>query len=216
MKQLLLYKNNLIRTNGFSVHIDPAIGMIALESLLSLPKAVPLLSVTTPSVSSNESTPMSPRSTCSGGSSLNNSPQNQKSHRFDILSHGTLLKLQTLKSGNTPRNIVCPFCLNVDASHHSFPRPSPVSSLTDFDDTSHTDENDVTEAERRSGSGLDAADFTNVGSRHSRKRHESRQSDSESDEDELRSLDDFPVETSYVMQQEEEFGSVCSYRHVDL
>ena len=64
------------------------------------------------------------------------------------------------------------------------------------------------EAERQSGSGLDAADFATVGSRHSRKRRDSHHSDSESDEDELRSLDDFPVETSYVIQQEEEFGSV--------
>lgn len=64
------------------------------------------------------------------------------------------------------------------------------------------------EAERQSSSGLDAADFATVGSRHSRKRRDSHHSDSESEEDELRSLDDFPVETTYVIQQEEEFGSV--------
>ncbi|XP_046452707.1 oxysterol-binding protein-related protein 8-like isoform X1 [Daphnia pulex] len=77
----------------------------------------------------------------------------------------------------------------------------------DFDDTSHTDENDITEAERRSGSGLDVADFATVGPRLPRIRRDSHHSDSESEEDELRSLDDFPVETPYVVQQEEEFGS---------
>nr|CAH0112707.1 unnamed protein product [Daphnia galeata] len=77
----------------------------------------------------------------------------------------------------------------------------------DFDDTSHTDENDVTEAERQSGSRLDVADFATVGPRLPRTRHDSRHTDSESEEDELRSLDDFPVETLYVVQQEEEFGS---------
>ena len=79
---------------------------------------------------------------------------------------------------------------------------------TDFDDTSHTDENDVTEAERQSGSRLDVADFATVGPRLPRTRHDSHHTDSESEEDELRSLDDFPVETLYVVQQEEEFGSV--------
>lgn len=83
-----------------------------------------------------------------------------------------------------------------------------VCRLTDFDDTSHTDENDITEAERRSGSGLDVADFATVGPRLPRTRRDSHHSDSESEEDELRSLDDFPVETPYVVQQEEEFGSV--------
>lgn len=66
----------------------------------------------------------------------------------------------------------------------------------------------MTEAERRSVSGMEPPDFATVGSRHARKRHESHHSDSESEEDELRSLDDFPVETTYVIQQEEEFGSV--------
>lgn len=78
----------------------------------------------------------------------------------------------------------------------------------DFDDTSHTDENDVTEAERRSGSVVDVADFATMGPRLPRTRHDSHHSDSESEEDELRSLDESPIETTYVVQQEEEFGSV--------
>ncbi|KAK4005876.1 oxysterol-binding protein-related protein 8 isoform X2 [Daphnia magna] len=77
----------------------------------------------------------------------------------------------------------------------------------DFDDTSHTDENDVTEAERRSGSVVDVADFATMGPRLPRTRHDSHHSDSESEEDELRSLDESPIETTYVVQQEEEFGS---------
>ena len=72
----------------------------------------------------------------------------------------------------------------------------------DFDDTSHTDEND---AERRSGSGMGSSEFATVGRL---KRQQSPNSDSESEEDDLRSLEDFPVETNYVIQQEEEFGSV--------
>lgn len=70
----------------------------------------------------------------------------------------------------------------------------------------------MTEAERRSVSGMEPPDFATVGSRHARKRHDSpHHSDSESEEDELRSLDDFPVETTYVIQQEEEFGSVLDH-----
>ncbi|XP_059351231.1 oxysterol-binding protein-related protein 8-like [Daphnia carinata] len=77
----------------------------------------------------------------------------------------------------------------------------------DFDDTSHTDENDMMEAERRSGSVVDVADFATMGPRLPRTRHDSHHSDSESEEDELRSLDESPIETTYVIQQEEEFGS---------
>ncbi len=97
---------------------------------------------------------------------------------------------------------------SLDNSLSPFPFLFFYNFVTDFDDTSHTDENDMMEAERQSSSGLDAADFATVGSRHSRKRRDSHHSDSESEEDELRSLDDFPVETTYVIQQEEEFGSV--------
>ena len=84
-----------------------------------------------------------------------------------------------------------------------------LDCCTDLDDASHTDENEVMEAERQSGSVLDMHDFANVG-RHVRKRRLGTETDSEEEEEEeeLRSLDEFPVETTYVEQQEEEFGSV--------
>ena len=81
------------------------------------------------------------------------------------------------------------------------------SFVSDLDDTSHTDENEGTEPERRSGSGLDSADFPNGSELQLRKRRLGT-SETDSEEDDLRSLDEFLVETNYVMQQEEEFGSV--------
>jgi len=77
----------------------------------------------------------------------------------------------------------------------------------DLDDASHTDENEGTEPERQSGSGLDLNEFPASVSRHVRKRRLGL-SETDSEEDELRSLDECPVETHYVMQQEEEFGSI--------
>ena len=95
----------------------------------------------------------------------------------------------------------------VDPPSHP-PSGSFLDSSTDLDDASHTDENDATEAERQSGSALDMSDYNNVG-RHVRKRRLGTETDSEEEEEEeLRSLDEFPVETTYVEQQEEEFGSV--------
>ena len=52
---------------------------------------------------------------------------------------------------------------------------------------------------------MGSSEFATVGRL---KRQQSPNSDSESEEDDLRSLEDFPVETNYVIQQEEEFGSV--------
>ena len=76
--------------------------------------------------------------------------------------------------------------------------------IADLDDASHTDENEAMEAERQSGSALDVSEYR-------RKRRLGTETDSEEDdEEELRSLDEFPVETTYVEQQEEEFGSVGS------
>lgn len=99
--------------------------------------------------------------------------------------------------------------LAVDHASPAFPFSSFCGDNADFDDTSHTDENDLQEAERRSGSGLDVADFAMVGQR--KRRQDSHNSDTDSDADDLRSLDDFPVETNYVVQQEEEFGSVVIF-----
>jgi len=74
--------------------------------------------------------------------------------------------------------------------------------IADLDDASHTDENEAMEAERQSGSALDVSEYR-------RKRRLGTETDSEEDdEEELRSLDEFPVETTYVEQQEEEFGSI--------
>ena len=86
---------------------------------------------------------------------------------------------------------------------------------SDFaDDTSHTDENDLLDGSRGSGCG---GDFAMVGIRRKRTEELDMHSDGtdNSDGDELRSLEeddfpDFPVETTYVVQQEEEFGSVNS------
>ena len=94
--------------------------------------------------------------------------------------------------------------------------PIPLATLfshlfvADLDDASHTDENEGTEPERQSGSGLDLNEFPASVSRHVRKRRLGL-SETDSEEDELRSLDECPVETHYVMQQEEEFGSVSFF-----
>lgn len=87
-------------------------------------------------------------------------------------------------------------------SFHTLNFPNPglfLISIADCDDTSHTDENDPADAERHSG------DFEPARRRNLR---ESHNSDSDSDEDDLRSIDDVPVETNYVVQHEEEFGCV--------
>jgi hypothetical protein len=67
---------------------------IELERVNDTLKVVPLVSIISPSFSSNESTPRSPRSTCSG-SSVNNSPQLRKMnylHRFPRHSARKLVK----------------------------------------------------------------------------------------------------------------------------
>jgi hypothetical protein len=55
---------------------------------------------------------------------------------------------------------------------------------------------------------MGSLEFATVGSSSRLKRQQSPNSDSESEEDDLCSLEDFAVETNYVIQQEEEFGSV--------
>lgn len=69
-----------------------------LEPAFDTLKVVPLVSVTSPSPSSAESTPLSPRSTCSG-SSQNNSPQFRKMNCFARFSHVSHIKSEIMNSG---------------------------------------------------------------------------------------------------------------------
>lgn len=154
---------------------------------------VPPISITFSAPSSTESAPPSPHSTCSSFSGGSGSP--------DYVAKARHFARQ--RSTPSPKLLALGRRFTIDSSPLF-----PLSSTTalDFDDTSHTDENDIVEAERRSGFGMDGPDFAMVGRR--KRRQDSHHSDTDSDADELRSLDDFPVETNYVMQHEEEFGSV--------